>query len=188
MRLNTAPKQQPTALKTPSMNILETERLTLRTFTIDDAPFYLQLVNEPAWLRFIGNRGLTTIEQTRAAILKGPIAMHERLGFCLYLVSLKSDTTPIGICGLIKRDQLEEVDLGFAYLKQFWGHGYALEAARAIMDYAKNTVGLKRIVAITSPDNFSSIKLLEKIGFRFEKILPHMSDKLDTKLFIHDFD
>jgi RimJ/RimL family protein N-acetyltransferase len=169
------------------MNILQTERLTLRTFTINDAPFYMALVNEPAWVRFIGNRNLTNIEDTRAAILKGPLAMQERFGFSLYVVERIADAVPLGICGLIKRDSLDDVDLGFAYLKAYRGQGYALEAASATMDYAKNTIGLKRIVAITSPDNFNSIKLLEKIGFAFERVMMNANNEPDTKLFAHAF-
>lgn len=175
------------------MKILETNRLVLRTFTMDDAPFYLALVNEPGWLRFIGNRGLSQLEETRTAILTGPVAMYERLGFCLYVVEQKTGVeanTSIGICGLIKRDQLDDVDLGFAFLAEYGGYGYALEAAQATMDYANSTLGLKRVVAITSPDNISSIKLLQKIGFKFEKMMTFKStnpDAPDTQLFGYEF-
>ncbi len=175
------------------MKIFETNRLVLRTFTVDDAPFFMALVNEPGWLRFIGNRHLTTLEDTRDAILKGPIAMYERLGFCLYVVEQNDHaqtSTSVGICGLIKREQLDDVDLGVAFLAEYGGQGYAFEAAQATLNYANNTLGLKRIVAITSPDNISSIKLLEKIGFRFEKMMAYKSskpDELDTQLFGYDF-
>lgn len=152
--------------------VLETERLVLRRLTVDDAPFMLRLVNEPSWLRFIGDRGVRTLDDARRYLLEGPIAMYERLGFGLYATTLrKDDAAPIGICGLVKRDGLDDVDIGFALLPEFWGKGYAREAAAAVMDYAREVVGLRRVVAITSLDNESSARLLEKIGLRFEKMV-----------------
>ena len=169
------------------MQMLETERLILRTFSEDDAPFYMELVNDPVWIRFIGQRNLHNLTDTRVAIVKGPIAMFARHGFCLFVAERKRDSIATGICGLIKRDQLDDVDLGFAFLPAFRGQGYALEAASATMDYAKNTVGLKRIVGLTNPDNLSSIKLLEKMGFVFEKLISLGVEKIDTKLFVYEF-
>lgn len=166
---------------------IETKRLQLRTFSVDDAPFYMTLVNEPGWIRFIGQRNLRTIADTETAILKGPVAMYERHGFCLFVVERKSDGEPIGICGLIKRDQLQDVDLGFAFLEAFQGQGYALEAATATMQYAAQAVQLKRIVAITSLDNDASIKLLGKLGFIFERTMAYASSEIDTKLFVYQF-
>jgi RimJ/RimL family protein N-acetyltransferase len=169
------------------LKILETERLVLRRIEPTDAAFYLELVNDPSWIRFIGDRGLRTPEDARDAILKGPVAMHERLGFSLYLVELKDGSVPIGICGLIKRDSLPDVDIGFAFLPRFGGKGYAHESARAVMHHAQHVIGLKRIVAITKPGNESSIKLLEKIGLTFEKMIVMPGDTLETRLFSHDF-
>lgn len=151
------------------MNVIETERLILRKLTLDDAEFILELVNEPSWLKFIGDRGVRNVDDACTYMLKGPIAMYERLGFGLYLTALKDDGVPIGLCGLIKRDTLADVDLGFAFLPAFWGKGYAAESARAALELGWNRFGLKRIVAITSPRNSRSIKLLENIGFVFEK-------------------
>ena len=178
-------------MNTLNTQIIGTQRLALRAFTTDDAAFFMELVNDPAWERFIGKRHLNNLDDTRAAILKGPMAMFERHGFCLYVVELKSDSTAIGICGLIKRDQLVDIDLGFAFLERYRGQGYALEAARATMEYANHTQGLKRIVAITSLDNDNSIALLKKIGFQFESLMTFNTvtpNTPDTKLFAYKFD
>ena len=169
------------------MKILETERLLLRTMSIDDAKFYLRLVNEPSWLQFIGNKGVYTLENARTAILQGPVDMLERLGFCLYLVELKSDSTPIGICGLIKRDTLDDVDIGFAFLPEYCGQGYGYESASAVVQYGKNTIGLKRLVAIVAPDNDYSIRLIEKLGMKFEGLLDLKGDGTPTKLYGFNF-
>ncbi len=173
------------------MIILETPRLRLRTFNTDDAAFFMALVNDPAWERFIGKRNLTNLDDSRTAILNGPMAMYARYGFCLYVAELKSDDTAVGICGLIKREQLIDVDLGFAFLERYRGHGYAREAASATTEYAEKTQGLKRIVAITSLDNESSISLLEKVGFKFEKLMSFNAEApeiIDTKLFSCEFE
>ena len=163
--------------------ILETKRLILRKLSVEDNEFILELVNDPLWLRFIGDRGVHTLEDARDYILKGPVAMYARLGFGLYLVERKSDGLPLGICGLIKRDALEDVDLGFAFLPEYRAQGYAYEAAAAVLAYGQSVFGLKRIVAITSPDNDRSAKLLEKLGFTFEKMLQLPDDEGEVKLF-----
>jgi RimJ/RimL family protein N-acetyltransferase len=166
--------------------ILETDRLILRRLSIDDDEFILGLVNDPLWLRFIGDRGVHTLADARDYILKGPVAMYARLGFGLYLVERKSDGIPMGICGLIKRDALEDVDLGFAFLPEYRAQGYAYESAAAVVAYGKSGFGLKRIVAITSPDNDQSAKLLEKLGFTFEKMIQLPDDEGEVKLFALD--
>ena len=164
--------------------VLETERLVLRRLTGEDAPFMLRLLNEPSWLRFIGDRGVRTLEDARRYILEGPVDMYERLGFGLYATTLKeNDSVPIGICGLVKRDGLEDVDIGFALLPEYWGKGYAREAASAVMDYAKSVVGLTRIVAITSVDNESSARLLGKVGLRFERMTRLAEGGEEVRLF-----
>jgi RimJ/RimL family protein N-acetyltransferase len=166
--------------------VLETERLILRTQSAEDAELVLRLMNEPSFLRFIGDRGVRTLDDARSYILKGPVEMYERLGFGLYLTELKKDGVPIGICGLVKRDFLEDVDIGFAFLPEHWGQGYAYEAAAAVMEHAKGALGLKRIVAITNPDNQSSIRLLEKLGLRFERMIRVAPESSDIKLFAWD--
>ena len=164
------------------MNVAETERLLLRELTVEDAPFIFKLVNEPSWLRFIGDRGVKNLGDARGYLLKGPIAMYQRHGFGLYLTALKQGDVPIGMCGLIKRDNLSDVDLGFALLPAFWGNGYAAEAARAALTIAHDRFALNRVVAIAAPDNESSIRLLEHVGFRFEKMFS-MTDDVEVKLF-----
>jgi [ribosomal protein S5]-alanine N-acetyltransferase len=166
--------------------ILETDRLSLRRLSVEDDAFILELVNDPLWLRFIGDRGVRTLTEARDYILKGPMAMYERVGFGLYLVEHKSDGVSLGICGLIKRDGLEDVDLGFAFLPKFRAQGYAYESAAAVLVYGRNVLGLKRIVAITSPDNDRSARLLEKLSFTFEKMIHLPNDSEAVKLFASD--
>lgn len=168
------------------MNILETERLVLRRVTVEDAEFILELLNDPAWLRFIGDRSVRTLDAAREYILQSLVALYERLGFGLYLTALKDGGVPIGICGLIKRDSLEDVDIGFAFLPKFCGQGYAFESACAVMDYGKQAFGFNRLVAITVPDNYSSIRLLEKLGFEFERAIKLSDDSEAVSLFACD--
>ncbi len=168
------------------VKILETDRLILRRLSVEDSAFILKLVNDPLWLRFIGDRGVRTLEDAHDYILKGPMAMYARRGFGLYIVERKSDGSPLGICGLIKRGALEDVDLGFAFLPAYRAQGYAYESAAAVLAYGQSVFGLKRIVAITSPDNDRSAKLLEKLGFSFEKMIQLPDDNEEVKLFAID--
>ncbi|HEY3381303.1 MAG TPA: GNAT family N-acetyltransferase [Vicinamibacterales bacterium] len=165
------------------MKVLETDRLVVRWLTIEDAGFILGLVNEPSWIRYIGDRGVHTIEDATNYILKGPADSYARLGFGLYLVELKGTQVPIGICGLLKRDVLPDIDLGFAFVPTYWGQGYARESALAVLAHAKKTMGLRRVLAITSPDNERSIGLLEKIGFTFDGMVTLSDDHPASKLF-----
>lgn len=165
------------------MNILETERLVLRQFSAEDAAFILELVNEPSFIQNIGDRRVRTLEDAQAYILNGPIASYAKNGFGLYLVALKETNEAIGMCGLIKRQTLEDVDIGYAFLPKFWSKGYAVESAQAVKAYAKDVIGLKRIVAITDPANAGSIRVLEKLGLRFEKMVRLSKDDIDLKLF-----
>lgn len=165
------------------MVVLETDRLILRRLTELDAAFMLGLVNEPSWLQYIGDRGVRTLDEAREYVRKGPVEMYDRLGFGLYLVALKDAQVPIGICGLLKRDTLEDVDIGFAFLPGYWGQGYAYESASAVLAYARRSLGLSRILAVTSPDNYRSIKLLEKMGFAFDRIARLSEDGPESKLF-----
>jgi RimJ/RimL family protein N-acetyltransferase len=168
------------------LKVLDTDRLSLRRLSVEDNAFIIELVNDPLWRRFIGDRGVRTLDDARAYILKGPVAMYERVGFGLYLVELKSNGVPIGICGLIKRAALDDVDLGFAFLPEFRAQGYAYESAAAVLAYGQSAFGLKRIVAITSPDNERSVQLLEKLGFTFEKTIQLPNDREVVKLFAAD--
>ncbi|WP_057914272.1 GNAT family N-acetyltransferase [Peribacillus muralis] len=168
------------------MKVFETNRLIGRWLTTDDAEFILELLNEPSWIEFIGDKGVRTLEDARNYILKGPVDMYNRLGFGLYLTELREEGTQIGICGLIKRDDLEDVDIGFAFLPRFWAKGYAYESASATMAYGKDVLGLNRIVGITSPNNHSSAKLLEKLGLQFERMVKFPNDSQELRLFAID--
>ena len=153
------------------MKILETERLTLHQMTEEDAPFLLELMNEPAFVRFVADRGLRTVEDAAGYLAERILPSYDQFGFGFYRVDLKESATPIGICGLVKRETLEWVDIGFALLRRFCSHGYAWEAAAAVMEHGRTVLKLSRIVAVTMPDNRNSIRLLEKLGLRFERRL-----------------
>jgi RimJ/RimL family protein N-acetyltransferase len=165
------------------VKILETERLILRQLTPDDAEFILELLNDPSFIRNIGDRNVRTIEDACSYILNGPVASYAKNGFGLYLVLLKETQEFIGMCGLIKREGLEDVDIGYALLPKYWSRGYAVEAARATKEYAREVIGLKRIVAIVDPVNAGSIRVLEKIGLHYETMVRLSADDIDLKLF-----
>jgi RimJ/RimL family protein N-acetyltransferase len=149
--------------------ILETTRLGLRQFTISDANFIVELVNSPGWLEFIGDRNVKTEEQALAYLQNGPINSYEVNGFGLSLVELKSSKNAIGMCGILRRDNLEKPDIGFALLPEFIGKGYAFEIAGATLIFAKEKLKIPTVWAVTVPNNKASINLLEKIGMKFLK-------------------
>jgi len=167
--------------------VLETERLVLRRLTVEDAEFILGLLNEPSFVRFIGDRGVRTMADAREYILKGAIGSYERHGFGMYLTELKEDRTPLGICGLLRRESLQDVDIGFALMPQFWARGYAYESASAVMAYGRSTLGLKRVVAVTTPDNHGSLRVLGKLGMRFEQMVKLSEDGPELELHGCDF-
>jgi RimJ/RimL family protein N-acetyltransferase len=167
------------------MTVLETERLVLRRLTVEDAAFMRRLVNEPSWLEFIGDRGVRTEEDAREYLRKGALAMYDRYGFGLFAVELAEGGGAIGICGLVKRDFLDDFDLGFAFFPEFWGQGYAREAAAAVLDLARRTLRLRRVVAITAPANHRSARLLEKIGFALEKTVQYPGEASEVLLYSH---
>jgi RimJ/RimL family protein N-acetyltransferase len=148
----------------PGRTVLETPRLLLRELTPDDAPFALRLVNEPSWLRFIGDRGVRTLEDARRYLADGPIASYARNGFGLWAVVPHGAPAPAGMCGLIRRDSLPDVDVGFAFLPEAWGRG----------------------LAITDPGNVASIRVLERIGMRREGSVRMPGETLDLDLFARD--
>lgn len=149
--------------------VLETERLALHRFDADrDAAFVLQLVNEPSWLAFIGDKGVRTLADAQAYLVDGPLAMYERCGHGLYRIDLRATGEPIGMCGLIRRDTLPDVDIGYALLPAHWGRGYAEEASRATLTHARE-LGLARLLAIVTPGNERSIHLLGKLGLGYER-------------------
>jgi len=143
----------------------------------------LGLLNEPSFIRNIGDRGVRTVEDARDYIARGPVASYARFGFGLYLVELRTPLTPIGICGILKRDELPEPDIGFAFLPAYWSQGYALEAATAVCDYARDALDLPRLLAIVSPSNASSIRLLERLDFRFQSMTRLTPETREVKLY-----
>lgn len=155
------------------MHILATARLNLRTVDAGDAAFYLELLNDPAFVEQLGDRGIRTLDEARESLLGGPIAMQDERGHSLYVAELKDGATPIGMCGLIKRESLDGVDIGYAFLPAWRGQGYALEAGLAVLRFAPS-LGLRRVLAITSPNNIASNYLLRKMGLRFERFV-HLS-------------
>jgi RimJ/RimL family protein N-acetyltransferase len=166
--------------------VLTTDRLILRQFAPADASFILSLLNDPAFLKFIGDKGVKTIDDARNYLTNGPIASYQRHGFGLYLVELKETGTPIGMCGLLKRDSLEHVDLGFAFMPDYRGQGFGFESANAVVSFARNNLNLDHILAITDPENEASIKLLEKLGFQFERLIRLSEDASEVKLFSYE--
>ncbi|MFN2577176.1 MAG: GNAT family N-acetyltransferase [Pyrinomonadaceae bacterium] len=166
------------------MIILETERLRLRRLSPDiDAEFIIELLNDPSFLRYIGDKGVRDLEAARRYITDGPARSYDVNGFGLYLVELKTNETAIGICGLVKRDTLAHADIGFAFLPAYWNQGYAFESAAAVTDHARAVLGLNRILAITTPENESSAKLLDKIGFQFAGLVRLAEGAPEVRLF-----
>lgn len=166
--------------------VLETERLRLSEFSPADAEFVLQLLNEPGWIANIGDRGVRSLDDARAYLLDGPMASYAQHGFGLWRVALKTTDEPIGMCGLIRREHLEAPDVGYAILEAFWGCGYAEEAARATVEVGRSKFGMGRIVAITTPDNAASGRVLEKIGFARAGMIRQPGADADSFYFTSD--
>jgi ribosomal-protein-alanine N-acetyltransferase len=172
------------------MSIIQTARLSLRELDLGDAAFILELLNEPGFIRNIGDKGVRTLANARDYILQGPMDSYVRHGFGLYATCLRQSAlpgvragTPIGICGLVKREGLNGPDVGFAFLSRYWSNGFAVESAAAVLAHAKEALNLLRVVAITSPDNAQSIAVLEKIGFKFERTIRLLDHSPELKLF-----
>lgn len=149
--------------------IFETQRLKLRTLNAEDASFFLRLVNEPSFIENIRDKGVRTIAEAEKAIQTGHRDVQEKMGFSLYLVERKDSKQAIGLCGLVKREDLPSVDIGYAYLPEFGRQGYALEANQGLLQYAKKTLHFQELLAIVSPHNLASCQLLEKLAFQFQK-------------------
>jgi [ribosomal protein S5]-alanine N-acetyltransferase len=165
------------------MKVLETDRLVLRWLDVDDAPFIVELLNDPSFIRFIGDKGVRTLDEARTYILNGPVASYEKFGFGLNVVDLKEANVSIGICGILKRDTLPHPDIGFAFLPAYWNKGYACEASAAALQHARKDLGIERVLAITTPDNEASAKLLVKLGLRFDRLIKMSPDADEVKLF-----
>lgn len=168
------------------MIVCETPRLRLRYITPDDAAFILALMNEPDFIRNIGDRKIRTLEAARRYILDGTVTGYDQVGFGLYLVELKATDTPIGLCGLLKREYLEDVDVGLALSGPYHRQGFGFEATAAVLQYGREVLGMGRIVAITAPDNQESIRLLQRLGLRFERMIQVPGVDRETRLFVPD--
>ncbi len=149
----------------PKPDVIETARLLLRPLSLEDAPFILRLVNEPSWLRYIGDKQVHDLAGAERYLREGPLEMAKAPGIGMNLVTRRADGEALGICGLLQREELPDPDLGFALLPEHWGQGFAHEAARACLDHAARVDGLRRVLAIATPDNRASAGLLEKLGF-----------------------
>lgn len=165
---------------------LETNRLALSHLSHDDCEFILGLVNEPAFKRYIGDRQVHNLEDARAYLQKGAIGSYGQHGFGLYRVGLKPEGTPLGICGLVKREEFEHPDLGFAFREQYWENGYAYESCMATIEHARRDLGLEQIIAIVDGDNDSSIRLLRKLGFRFAEMIRMPGESKDICRYAFD--
>ena len=168
------------------VTILATKRLALRRLSPADADFILELLNDPSFLRFIGDKCVRNADDAREYILEGPVASYQRNGFGLWLVELKDSGVPVGMCGLLKRESLPDVDIGFAFLPAYRSRGYAFEAASAVLHYGRTEFGLKRIVAITDPENAGSIRVLERIGMRFERMIAVSEGSPEIQLLVSE--
>jgi RimJ/RimL family protein N-acetyltransferase len=166
--------------------VCRTQRLILRQLNSRDARFILELLNEPSFIRYIGDKGARTLDDARQYIAEGPVASYRSNGFGLYLVQIGETSERIGMCGLVKRDALLDVDIGFAFMPEFWSKGYAVEASRAVMSLARASFGIQRVVAITSTDNEASMSLLRKIGLRFDRTCELPGHSVPVNLFTPD--
>ncbi|MEO7454765.1 MAG: GNAT family N-acetyltransferase [Gemmatimonadaceae bacterium] len=153
------------------MIVAETDRLTLRRMTEADAVHMLAILTDTDFVRFVGDRGVRTLEAAESYLRAGPMASYEQHGFGLYLVIRRDDESAVGVCGLLKRDYLEDVDVGYALLPHARGHGFALESVRAVSEHAARDVGVTRLLAIISPENAASRVVAERAGMREHRAL-----------------
>ena len=160
-----------------------TSRLQISKFTLADAPFFLELANSPNWIKYIGDRNLKTVKDAEDYLKQGTLKSYNEFGFGFYKLSLKDSNIPVGTCGLIKRDTLDDVDLGFAMLPQFEGKGFGYESSVKILELAKSSFQIDRVAAITLPINKNSIKLIEKLGFKLQKKVKPFDDGEELLLF-----
>lgn len=170
------------AIRTPEVCI-STGRLVLRPFTLGDDVFILRLLNDPGFVRHIADKGVRDLEGARRYLRDGPLASYARWGFGLWRVELADDDTPIGMAGLLKRDYLPDMDIGYAFLPEHGGQGYAREAAAGVLDYARGRLNAPRVLAIVKEDNARSIRLLERLGFEPEGTVRPPGEQADVRLF-----
>lgn len=162
--------------------VLETSRLNLRWASLKDVEFILSLLNTPGFLENIGDRGVRDLMQAETYLIDGPILSYQQNGFGLYVVELKDTGEAIGLSGMVKRPMLDFPDLGYAFLPRFWGNGYAVESAKAVVEHCKS-LGFTKLLGVVSPGNDASISVLEKVGMSFDSILPWDEDNSEVLLY-----
>ena len=167
--------------------VLNTERLELRWLTQDDAPMMLAVWNDPAFMRYVGDRGVRTVEQAGAALQAGLLKLYSNYGYGPFRIMRREDGADLGICGLFRRDGLDEPDIGFAILPEYCRQGFALEASVAVLNHARDVLKLSSVTAIVSPQNEASIGLLEKLGLHYERQVRMPGDDHDVSLYRIDF-
>ena len=167
------------------MTIFHTARLALHEFTTVDAAFIIELLNSESYIKYIGRRNIHTPEEAKKYIADNFEKSYTEKGFGFYVMELISDKSPIGICGIVKRDWLDDVDLGFALLPEYEGKGYANEASQAMLDYSLTVLNIKKIAAITMKENRGSIKLLKKLGLKENGTVIHPDEKVKLMLFVY---
>ena len=167
---------------------LETERLVLRRVTLQDADLMLAVWNDPAFIRHVGDRGIRTVEEAETALKEGAFKLYDDFGYGPYCMSLKVDRAQIGICGLFRRDNLDDADIGFTTLPDYCGKGFAAEAAHAVLAHARDDLGLRRLTAIVSPENLASIGLIEKLGMSFERGITMPGEENEISLYSMSLD
>lgn len=165
------------------MTVLQTERLVLSRLSYADCEFIVELVNEPSFKRYIGDKKVRSHEDAQEYLRNGPVGSYARHGFGMFLVRDKSNNTPMGMCGLVKREEFDAPDVGFAFLQRFWANGYALESAIAVLEYGKNILQLPRIIAMVDPDNETSIRLVEKLGMSFASMVRMPGESQDINMY-----
>ena len=163
--------------------IVETARLRIRETTVDDAAFILRLVNEPSFLSNIGDKGVRDLVDAKRFIEEGPWRRGQRPGYGQFVVELSESGIPAGICGILYREALDVTDVGFAFLPEHWGCGYAFEAAEAVMRYGYSTLGVGKIVGLTSEENLPSIRVLKKLGMKYEQTVKMSDDDSGTVVY-----
>jgi ribosomal-protein-alanine N-acetyltransferase len=168
------------------MRVLDTTRLEIRRLSPGDAAFMLELLNDPSFIQNIGDRGVRDVGGARSYIMRSAVASHEKHGYGLDLVELKETAEPMGICGLVRRDFLDDPDIGFAFLPRFTGLGYATESAAAVLAHAREVLRLPRVLAIVAPGNERSIRVIEKIGLRYERMIMRPGESRAIRLFTSD--
>lgn len=163
--------------------LLQTNRLVLSRLSYDDSEFIFELVNEDSFKRFVGDKKVNSLGDAHDYLAKGPIGSYEQHGFGMFLVRDRENDEPLGICGLVKREQFEDPDVGFAFLRRHWARGYALEASKAVVEYGQSQLGLRRLIAIVDPANAASVRLIEKLDFIYERMVRMDGDEHDICLY-----